>query len=128
MALEALEIEGDGVGEIDADSVGLALVGFADSTVTDLEDLIVGFDDALGEEKSDGEFGVVAGRSHRDGDGVVDSAAPDRIADADLEGLFNGEEVLDIFTRRGPRRDPLDGGSRMGRIGFHQRILSEKFF
>src|SRR5258706_10458691 len=48
-------------------------------------------DDSLGEKKTGGQLGIVAGRSH----GHADSAA----ANADLQGLFLGEFIVDLPKR-----------------------------
>lgn len=56
----------------------------------DRGDLLRMIQNAFGEEKTGGEFAVVAGGAH--GDGHVVQAI--FIAHADLQGLFDGDEVL----------------------------------
>ena len=87
-ALEAGVRRGDAAGQRDVeDVVGVeALVGRA-GAVPRRDDVLRGRDDALRHEEPGRELDVVAGRPHGDGERPS--------ADADLEGLLRGEDVLD---------------------------------
>jgi len=78
VAGEAGEIEGDAVGEEDE---GVVVAGFG----VDGGDLVGAGDDGLGEEEAGGEFAVVAGGAHEDGEGVA--------VDDELEGFLDGGVV-----------------------------------
>ena len=75
---QALKIEGNAVGEEGEDVVvaGLGIDG---------RNLIGAGDDGLGEEESRGEFAVVAGSAHEDGEGVS--------VDDELEGFLDRSMV-----------------------------------
>ncbi len=74
VAGEALEVEGDAVGEEDE---GVVVAGFG----VDGGDLFGAGDDGFGEEEAGGEFAVVAGSAHEDGEGVA--------IDDELEGFLH---------------------------------------
>ena len=80
VAGETLEIEGDVVGE---ENEGVVFAGVG----VDVGDLVGVADDGFGEEKPGGEFAVVAGGAHEDGEGVA--------VDDELEGFLDGSVVAE---------------------------------
>jgi hypothetical protein len=104
VAFEAVEVEGGvagGGGELDADDVVEAEGGGFGSAVKAAFDLVAGVEDAFGEKEAGGELeifgggGIACGGAHRDGDGFDVTVVARAIADADFEGFFDGELIVD---------------------------------
>ena len=95
VAGEVIEIDADvrryeNVEDIAEDSV------FAREAVGDFHDVLALVEEAFGEEETAGEFLVVAGGAHRDGDAAA--------LDADFERFLAGDPVV---LRRGRGVDPV---------------------
>ena len=70
----------DGIAELPRVAIGLV-------RPTDLANLRGVVEDAFGEQKTGGQFEIVAGGTHRDRDGFA--------AEADFERLFDGQQILE---------------------------------
>ena len=83
------EIDDGGRAEEDVNDVAGGVGG--GGALVDLEDIGGGGNDALGEEEAGGEFRVVTRGAHGEGDGAA--------FDADLEGFFEGDGVVELRGR-----------------------------
>ena len=91
VSADALRVESSG---LHVDRVGREIVGNAGGDRLE----------PFGQAEPEGELLVVAGGSHRDGDGLT--------ADPDLERLLDGENLVTFDTRRQPQ-----GPHARGRVG-----------
>ena len=88
VAFQAIEIKLDAGVQLYRDGVAeLARVAVRDVRPAYFANLIGAVQDTLAEQEAGGQLEIVARGAHRDGDGSV--------AKADLEGLFDGQQVLE---------------------------------
>ena len=86
MSLETIKIDLDIRRGLDVDGIRrLARVAVA-WQAADTGDLVSSFENSLGEQESDSQLEIVAGRPHGDADGLF--------ADRDLQRFLDGEQVL----------------------------------
>jgi hypothetical protein len=85
--LQAIKVDGHAGLEFDANRI-IARAGFHDGEV------ICGAQDALREQKTDGEVLVVAGRAHRDRDALSAPFAALFVAKANLERLLDSNPII----------------------------------
>lgn len=107
VAVEEGGVEGDVGAEIDGDLVVLLIAGtrFIIDAVAEAVDVVARGDEAFGVEEASGEFEVVAGGAHGDGDGAGCAV----VTEADFERFFGGEDVFLEFGASG--FDDADAGA-----------------
>jgi hypothetical protein len=69
-------------------------------------------EDAFGEEKTEGQLGIMAGSAHGQGNILFDAGCRGSVLQADLEGLFDGDgvsgldELAGLYLMYGQDGDP----------------------
>ena len=103
------------VGQFDADDVPDALVRARRPAMLHPAHVFRGSDDGLAGEEAHGQFLVVAGRAHGDGDALVHASGARFVGQADLQRLFDGDGVAGAARSVG--RDGLDVYTQIRRGG-----------
>lgn len=93
MSLQPLQVDVDASVEFGAQGIDVAAVRGRFSAGLDEHDIVVAADDRFGKQESAGQFGIVAGRAHSDGQAGFLAPVAGVVTEADFQRLFDREPL-----------------------------------